>query len=162
MNWYLIYTKPKEEDRVEKNLCEGNLSCYFPKLKRKAFLGRNRVTVTEPLFPRYVFVETDIEENYWKIKYTRGVISFVEFGHGPATIDERIIRRIKGNEKDGFVTPPRNGRMLKKNDRVTVKRGVLKDLDAVFERYMSEGERVMLLLNNVTSNIRLNIDSQYL
>ncbi len=157
MDWYLIYTKPKDEERVVQNLNGGNAICYFPKVKRKAFPRRGAETVVEPFFPRYIFVKTNIEENFWKIKYSRGVVTFVDFGDGPAVVDEKIIDKIRSRERDGFIQHTGNRRKYKKDDRITIKKGVMKDLDAVFEDYMSDGERVMLLLENVSSNIKVNI-----
>lgn len=161
-HWYLVYTRPKDEERVEKNLSEGGVTCYFPKLGRKMFAERNGARVIEPLFPRYIFVKTDICETYWKIKYTRGVVSFVEFGKGPTVVDGKIVERIRQRECNGFIPHPASKRKFRKNDSVSIKRGVLKNIDGIFDEYISNGERVLLLLESVSANIRVNIGTQYL
>ncbi len=162
MPYYLVFTKPKEELKVVKNLTEGKINCYLPLLK-KTTIRRNAVfTVIEPLFPRYIFVETELEKNYHKIKYTRGVGGFIDFGSGPVEVEPEIVKHIRDRERDGFIHMVNKKRRFTRNERIAIKRGMFKDLEVVFEGYLSGDERVTLLLNSVSANIKLNIPKYYL
>lgn len=162
MNWYLVFTKPKDEDRVGKKLADNDIEYFCPKLKRPTMRTKRITPVIEPLFPRYIFVKVDLEKNFRNIRYTRGVVSFVDFGGGPVMIDDAIVNEIKSKEVDGFIQYDFEKNKYKKNDKLQIKRGVLKDLDVVFESYLSGDERVSLLINNIKSNIKLNIPKYYL
>lgn len=162
MNWYLVFTKPNEEAKVERQFADAKIEHLFPKIRTSRLRMRKLITVTEPFFPRYMFIRIDLEDNFRLIKYTRGVVGFVDFGNGPVTVDESIIKEIKAKEKNGYIEVNNNNRKYRKNDLLRIKRGVLKDIDVIFDGYLSGEERVSLLINNVSSNIKLNINKLYL
>ncbi|RMG59758.1 MAG: transcription/translation regulatory transformer protein RfaH [Deltaproteobacteria bacterium] len=162
MDWYLVFTKPRDESRALKNLLEGGVPCYLPLLKRSTVRRNVLLSVVEPLFPRYLFVQADLENDYYKIKYTRGVCGFVDFGEGPVRVDDEIIEEIRRREKDGFIEMVYKKRRFRKNEKIAIKRGLLKDLEVVFDGYLSGDERVSLLLNSVSANIKLNVPRHFL
>jgi len=76
--WYVIQTKTgKEGLSLQELRNQGfNVFCpYYAKANKNIFLPIRKA----PLFPNYLFVLFDKEENdYWKsIKYTRGVLKIV-------------------------------------------------------------------------------------
>ncbi len=162
MNWYLLFIKPREEGKVERVLSEAGVECYCPKVKKIFPKIRERKTGVEPLFPRYIFVRVSLEEWYHKIKYTRGVVGFVDFGSGPVDIGDGVVANIRGREKDGYIHLVWKAVKFSKNQRVKVKKGLFKDMEAIFEGYLSGDERVSLLLENISSNIKLNISKYFL
>jgi transcriptional antiterminator RfaH len=162
MNWYLVITKPNEEAKVERQFADAKIEHLYPKMRTNRLRMRKLITVTEPLFPRYMFIRIDLEEKFRLIKYTRGVTGFVDFGYGPVTVDESIVKGMKAKEKNGYIEVNNNNRKYRKNDLLRIKRGVLKDIDVIFDGYLSGEERVSLLINNVSSNIKLNINKFYL
>lgn len=162
MEWYLIFTKPSEEAKVERQFAAAKIEHLFPKIRTKRLRMRKVIAVTEPLFPRYMFIRIDLEEKFRIIKYTRGVIGFVDFGDGPVLVDEAIIDEIKAKEKDGYIEATNSNRRYRKNDALRIKKGILKDIDVIFDGYLSGEERVSLLINNVSSNMKVNINKLYL
>ncbi len=162
MEWYLVFTKLNEEEKVARQLTGANIENLFPKIKKQRMRMRKIITVTEPLFPRYIFTRIDLEEKFRTIKYTRGVVGFVDFGLGPIAVDQNIVDDIRAREKDGYVDLGNSNRRYRKNEHLRVKRGLFKDMDVIFNGYLSGEERVSLLLNSMNSNIRLNIHKYYL
>jgi transcriptional antiterminator RfaH len=162
MNWYLVFTKPNEEAKVERQFTDAKIEHLYPKIRTRRLRMRKLISVTEPLFPRYMFIRIDLEEKFRLIKYTRGVAGFVDFGYGPVPVDENIVRGIKEREKNGYIQANNNNRRYRKNDLLRIKKGILKDIDVIFDGYLSGEERVSLLINNVSSNIKLNINKLYL
>jgi transcriptional antiterminator RfaH len=161
MNWYLIFTKVNEEAKIAKQFTDAEIEHLCPKLKTSRLRMRRLVTITEPLFPRYMFIRIDLEEKFRTIKYTRGVVGFIDFGYGPVPVDEAIVNEIRAKEKNGYIEV-NNKRRYRKNESLRVKKGILKDMDVIFDEYLSGEERVSLLINNISSNIRLNIHKYYL
>ncbi len=150
MKWYLLRTRPRQEHRVENNLRADDVVCYNPKFRKKVQRLNKTITITEPLFPQYVFIKISLEENYQKIKYTRGVAEVVNFGMGPVTVSEKIIERIKSREIGGYVQMAEKRIALKKGERIRrLSRDGRKDLGPIFERSTSNGERIFLLLSNI-------------
>ncbi len=149
MKWYLVKTKPGDEQRVERNLATGDLLCYSPRIKKTVQRVGGPTTVAEPLFPRYVFVRTVLGTSYQKINHTRGVVGIVNYGLGPVTVAEEIIDALKERERDGFIQQTGNRAASRKGRRFPRFYRDGKTLTSVFERGASQTERVVLLLKNI-------------
>ena len=145
MNWYVIQTKPKKEEEASSYLSNKGVEILAPLIE--AFTARNgRINKeVKPLFPGYVFGNFDIEQNYPLVRWARGVKKVLGFGEYPTAISEEVVNIIKARtDYNGIV------RMIKHfepNDVVRVTSGPLKDLLGIFERWVSDRERVRVLLN---------------
>ena len=86
--WYLIYTKPRQELIAVANLQNQAYNAFAPQVSVKKRTNQGWKQVNEPLFPNYVFIQLDDVADDWKpIRSTRGVSGFVRFGSGvPAPI----------------------------------------------------------------------------
>ena len=83
-NWYLIQTKPKQEEVASLNLINQDFEIYYPKTKIK-----DKVIA---LFPRYIFIQLDDKNQNWSpIRSTKGVANFVRFGVKFAKVPDDII-----------------------------------------------------------------------
>jgi len=79
------------------------------------------------------------------------------FGGNPVSISEEVVRVIKERTDDqGIVRVKQN---FKTNDVVRIKTGPLKDLLGIFERWVSDHERVRILLNLI--GYQPNIELHY-
>jgi len=54
--WYLIHTKPRQEALALTNLSRQGFECYIPMLRRQKIQQRKTALVSEPMFPRYLFI----------------------------------------------------------------------------------------------------------
>jgi len=160
MQWYAVYTKPKQEDIVTSSLRNAGLEVFNPKLKQKKYKGGIYRDIIGSLFPCYIFVKFEPDAAmFWMVKYTRGVGKIVG-GDSPWTVSDEIIDLIKSQENDGIIEiqPPE----LKCGDKVTVKDGPLQGLNGIFEREISGHERVVLLLSAVEYQARVVVDKAFL
>ena len=81
--WYVVYTKPREEARARENLERQGHQCYLPELSLEKRRRGKVVPVTEPLFPRYLFIRCADElatAGWGSLRSTRGVVKLVAFG----------------------------------------------------------------------------------
>jgi transcription antitermination factor NusG len=93
-----------------------------------------------------------------KVLFTRGVISIISFGSGPARVDDEIISFIQSRVKmDGLVEIAEE---LKHGDKVIIKAGACKDLVGIFEREMDSNDRVTLLLSTISYQANLVIERE--
>jgi transcriptional antiterminator RfaH len=156
LNWYLVYSKPRQELCSLENLERQGFECFLPliaveKLRRKVI-----VVVQEPLFPRYLFIRLDAsqEGRSWNpIRSTTGVSRLVSFGQVPAKVDDLLVDTIRaslagvGVQKRHFEV----GEVLRIND------GPFAGLEAVYQ--MSDGEaRVMVLIDILSKKVSLSIE----
>lgn len=159
--WYVLRTHPKQETRAEGNLRAWNIETFNPQIKERR---ENRFTgeffVVRPLFTSYIFARFDLNSLYHKVRFTRGIHSLVCFADGPIPVDEEIINTIRSRTgKDRFV---RVGVSLSPGDQVMIKEGPLRGFTGVFEREMKESERVMILLNTINYQARVQVNKNLL
>jgi transcriptional antiterminator RfaH len=135
--WYLLQTKPQQEDIAVQNLLNQEFNIFYPKATIK-----NKVV---PLFPRYLFIELDDKKQNWTpIRSTRGVANFVRFGLSFAVVPNEIIDMIKIQQQqtiEKFISIHSH----QEGDNIEIKTGVFKGQQAIFKNYNSQ-ERVVVLL----------------
>jgi transcriptional antiterminator RfaH len=162
MAWFLIHTNPRQEERTTTNLRAWNVETFSPLIRERRsnqFSGEV-VYVTKPLFGRYVFARFQLSRLFHKVRYTRGVSQLVSFGGDPVEVDNEIIELIRSRiGEDGFV---QIGCDLQPGDPVAIREGALKDFTGVFEREMRGSDRVVLLLDAVSYQARVQIERSLL
>ena len=149
-----------QENRVYARLTGAGYDVLFPRFHKES--RRNRgVLEIRPLFPTYLFVWFRGDE-LKTIKYTHGVSRVVCFGLEPQEVGEEIIETIRSRmDCEGFVTLAPRRIDLSPGQKVRIGEGPFAGLDAVFLEELPNRERVVLLLNAVSS-YRVTIEKQSL
>lgn len=148
MTWYLLNTKPRNEQRACKNIQHQGYDAFYPVYKNTRLVKGSRTEKTEALFPGYLFVNTtDQHANFNALRSTRGVYDFVRFGGKIAEVNEQLIHQLKSNlaqlQNEAAANSAHN---LKQGDAVTITEGPFRGLSAIFAT--EDGlERSVLLIN---------------
>ena len=95
VQWYLIYTKPRAEKKVAAELALKGYECYLPLQRTLKQWSDRKKWVEEPLFKSYLFINTELEKNFYDILNTPGVVKFVNFEKQPAVVDVRELELVK-------------------------------------------------------------------
>lgn len=159
-HWYVIQTKPKQEDRACVNLKAWGVEAFCPRLKeRRLNPTTNKFTyLSKFLFPQYLFARFDASTLLHKICFTRGIHRVVSFGGGPVPIDDEIIECLKSRLKEGSFT--KAAEQLKSGDKVVIKEGPLKEIVGVLEHDLKDHERVYILLEAVKYQGRILVEQE--
>ncbi len=155
--WYLVKTKPLNENKVFARLSEAGFDSIFPRIRKKT---RRKVhPEVRPLFPTYLFVRFAIEQ-LQTIRYTRGVARIVSFGPEPQEVGEDIISAVRQRmDEEGIVALVRPPANWKPGDRIRIGEGPFEGLEAIFLEEMPDRDRVVLLLEAVSSfRVMINKD----
>jgi transcription elongation factor/antiterminator RfaH len=153
--WYVIQTKPGDEDRVKTNLHNQEIETFLPLLEAYQYCSGKMVQRIKPLFPNYLFAKLDLELHYYKVKWTRGVSKILRSGNEPVPISGKVIQAIK--ERSGKDNLVKLENELKDGDVIQVTSGPLKSLRGVFEKVMSSKGRVKILLSLIGVDIPVQI-----
>ncbi|MCY3419545.1 transcription/translation regulatory transformer protein RfaH [Citrobacter sp. BNK-39] len=152
-SWYLLYCKRGQLQRAQEHLERQAVNCLTPMITLEKIVRGKRTTVSEPLFPNYMFVEFDPEVIHTTtINATRGVSHFVRFGATPATVPSPVIHQLSIYKPEGIVDPqtPQPG------DSVIITEGAFEGLKAIFTE--PDGEtRSMLLLNLLNKEVKQSV-----
>lgn len=155
MNWYVVNTKPHQEQRAAGTLEGLALETFCPMIRERRLIRRKMQTVTAPLFPGYLFAKFTLEEAYRKVSFARGVRRVVAFGSVPIPVSEDMIREIQDRLTESNAVLG-NTRFLAKQP-VHIQAGPLGGLEAIFERELSGQQRVVLLLRTLATQWRVNL-----
>ena len=148
-NWYVVYTKPKQERRVSLNLKAWRVETFNPELLERRcnqFTGQPSY-IAKSMFPNYIFVRFNPRTMLHNIFCTRGVKYVLCSNGAPVSIDEELIELIRSRlDETGFV---RLGNDFKVGDKVTIIDGPLQNVQGIFSEEMKDSERVLILLDVV-------------
>lgn len=100
--WYLIYTAPRAEKKVNIELIKRNFICFLPLQKKLVQWSDRKKVVESPLFNSYIFVYTSLSF-YYDLLNVIGIVKFVSFQGKPVVLTESQIDLIKlmvANYKD--------------------------------------------------------------
>ena len=86
-NWYVVYTKPRWEKKVARQLEQKGIEHYCPLTRVQRQWSDRKKIILEPLFSAYVFVHLD-ENQQIPVRQTDGVMNFVYWLKKPAVIRE--------------------------------------------------------------------------
>jgi transcription antitermination factor NusG len=95
MGWHVIYTRPKYEKKVQKELMAQKYISYLPLVSKVSTWSDRRKMIDVPLFSSYVFVSLDDIRIYYKILQIKGVVNFIKFENQFAIVKDSEIEMIK-------------------------------------------------------------------
>jgi transcriptional antiterminator RfaH len=156
--WYVVYTKPREEERAESNLRAWGVTTFMPRIKQPGFSrgnARARASVKH-LFPRYIFAKFNCDSALHKVNSTRGVCGVVAFGHKPCPVDDIVIETIQSQvREEGFVKLDDD---ISCGDPVMMRDGPFNSFQGTVDRKTSDRDHVVVLLSSVSYQGRLLIN----
>ena len=141
--WYVAKAKRFQTALAEKHLKLWGIEVYNPRI---VSLKAQTEKEEEP-FPGYLFCQVDTSDSdLWPgLLWTPGVSYFLPPESRPLPLPEdsvdEILQRVERWNHGGY------SQVFKKGDRVQVRSGPLKGLDAIFERYQPARERCEVFLS---------------
>ena len=158
--WYVIYTKPHSEDLARKQLEKKSISVFLPKIREVRFRSYKLQERIQPLFPNYLFARFVIPDEYFAVKWARGVRRIVGSGEMPIPVDDSIVIFLKGHANEKGVIQPRPN--LKNGDKVRVRQGPLEGLFGIVHGTINAKGRVKILMSILNSWTKVELPYSYL
>jgi transcriptional antiterminator RfaH len=145
-HWYALYTKPQMEQRVSAILQAKGMETYLPTIP--VYMGRRRTEKSRAFFSCYLFARMDFGAvGYSSVAWTPGLRRIVSFGGQPAVVRDEVVetirRRLEQMEVSGYPVKQR----FKSGDRVLIKSGPLRDMEAIFDKSLSSSDRAKILVD---------------
>jgi transcription antitermination factor NusG len=104
--WYLLYTNPRAEKKVNEELKNRGFDTFLPLHKTLKQWSDRKKLVEEPLFKGYIFIYMELEKYFYEVLNVPGIVKFVNFERSPVVVDVReieFVRKMIG-ELDGLET----------------------------------------------------------
>jgi transcription antitermination factor NusG len=94
-NWYVIHTKPRNEKKVFEQLIKKEIEVFLPLIQTVRYWSDRKKKLMVPLFPGYIFVNTNEKDRIKAISNTYGALRYVLFQKRPAIVSNKEIINIK-------------------------------------------------------------------
>ena len=156
--WYVVHSKPREEEKALENLQKQGFECFLPMLTLEKLVRGRVKSVTEPLFSRYLFVQTQSQnQNFSVIKSTLGVHRLVSFGPLPSQVKDTLIETIRSFES--LLSSEINGSqpLIRSGDQVMLVAGPLQGLRGIFHE-SSGTKRAFILVELLHKEHVIQVD----
>ncbi|ARS39577.1 antitermination protein NusG [Sphingobacteriaceae bacterium GW460-11-11-14-LB5] len=164
--WFVIYTRPRWEKKVDRLLQEQGFESFCPVRNVENQWADRKKIVSLPLFTGYVFVKIDEREGY-KIRYTLGVLNFINYMGKPAVVRDSEIEKLKHimdtyNDVDVVSLTG-----VSKGDRVRISNGLFHNQEG--EVIQIQGKHVLMSFDHLDcalvtrvpiSNLTLTVNTQ--
>jgi transcriptional antiterminator RfaH len=155
-HWFVVHTKPRKEHVALENLHRQGFTAYCPQTIQTKRKRQQWQKVSEPLFPRYVFVQLNMgKDNISPIRSTTGVIGLVQFGNKPASLPQHVIEAIQQKEQE-IINTCVNQPQWQRGDLLEVLDGPFGGLIGIYQQKES-AERVSLLLDILGRQTQLTL-----
>ena len=156
LSWYLVHTKPRQEDIALANLQRQGYDCYLPQMRIERIRRRKAEVATEPMFPRYLFIRLDSSDqgkSWSPIRSTLGVSQLVHFGARAAKVDDTLVDLLRQRER---VLPTEA--MFNSGDSVVIADGPFAGIEAIYQTNDAE-RRAFILLEILAKPVSMHIDA---
>lgn len=161
-SWYLLSSRPREEERACSNLMEQGYHVYLPMVLREHRNRRRRKICSEALFPRYLFILLSRGVDNWApIRSTPGVSGLVGFGvrhqiYRP--LPASVIDLLKQHEDRYGYHQLESAEWFSKGDHVRITSGPFSGIEGVF--MMDDGlHRSMVLIEMLGKYQAITVES---
>jgi transcriptional antiterminator RfaH len=153
--WYVIQTKPGNEERAKTHLDNQGIETFLPLFETHQYSNGKIISGIKPLFPNYLFGKLDLELHYYRVKWTRGINKILGSGQTPLPISEIVVQTIK--DRSGADNIVKLEDEFNDGDAIQVTSGPFKNLSGIFKKMISGKGRVKILLSLIGVDMPVQI-----
>lgn len=160
--WYVGYTYPKYEKRINSRIQSLGLETYLPIRKELRQWSDRKKNIEVPLFPNYIFIKSKLND-LSELLQIEGLMNFISFAKQYATVKEDEIKAIKdllskSSQEDEWCIGPIPP---KKGTKVEIIKGPFQGLTG--ELYDTSGKyKFFVRIDSLGQGITLEIPTDYL
>ena len=154
--WYVAQTLPGREFGAAAQLRAQHYVGFLPTIQKTVRHARKLRTVTAPLFPRYLFVELDLQRDPWRsVNGTFGISRLIMARDRPAPVPVGVVDQLLScSDMAGMID---TSSKLQAGDRVRVLTGPFAQCLGVLDRLEGDA-RVRVLLEIMGGSIPTRLD----
>jgi transcription elongation factor/antiterminator RfaH len=128
MQWYALYTRSRQEERAAHYLASRDYNVFVPHVEVVRTRRSKRIRVLRPMFPGYIFVETDLLQRDSRLEIVRSpyVVRILGYGEEPAPVPREQVESLQIIVNSGLPVNPYP--YLQIGQRVRVTTGAMRDV----------------------------------
>jgi transcription elongation factor/antiterminator RfaH len=153
LQWFVVSTKARREQFAQDQLQRRDVETFLPRILKPTHPQFKPLIA--PLFPGYLFVHIDLDEQYFDVVWTPGVGRFIGFGALPCPVDDAVIAFLYARVgREGIV---RVDPVFKEGDVVRVTHGPFEGLIGIIENPGCGRGRVRVLMELLRRQTRVEV-----
>ena len=154
-SWIVARNKPNQDKIALINLERQNFEFFQPTFKTMSRRQNKFKESIKPVFPGYIFIAINLEENNWhKINNTRGISSIIVFGNEIPLIHCELIEALK--HRFSLDSIPKEANPLEVGMNAEIKNGPFAQLAGKIARIDAD-QRIWILLNILGNPTRVSM-----
>ena len=154
LNWYALYTCPRHEKCVARQIEQRSFSCFLPVYRSVRRWKDRRKELERALFPGYVFVRFALKDRL-RVLQLPSAVRLVGFNGQPAVLPDEEIEGLRQRlERGGRVEPHP---YLRVGRRVRVCAGPMQGLEGIIVRCKHRC-RVVFSLDLIMRSVAVEVD----
>lgn len=153
--WYAVYTLARHEKKVAQHFDERGIAYFLPLYTSIHRWNRKTATISVPLFPGYVFVQTSRHRRYEPLGVP-GVVHFVGTAKSPTEIPAEEIESLRNVIRMGYKIEPHP--YLAPGNRARIASGPMSGLTGIIQR-TSGGFRSVISVDLIMRSVAIEVDS---
>ncbi|MGA2831816.1 MAG: UpxY family transcription antiterminator [Terracidiphilus sp.] len=154
--WYAVYTVPRHEKSVVKQLDVRGVESFLPVYETvRVWRNRQRMKLTLPLFPTYLFARINFKERV-KVLQSPGVLQIVGDKRECAYLPDSEVELLRSGFCRQRFEPYRE---LVIGERVRIKNGVMQGLQGTLIR-KSNNTRFVLTIELINQHAAIRVDAE--
>ena len=158
-SWFVAYTVVAAETKAEKEITEAGYEAFAPTITKISIKHGRRRSLLEPIFPRYIFVKFDRENDEWgAIQELKSVQFIIRNNTMPAKVPTIVVDRIRRAAEAGVFS---SKSALIEGDGVEIEEGPFRNLIGKVKS-ASPRKRVKVLLNILGQDTVVDMDACFL
>ena len=131
MQWFLVQTKVRQEQRAAENLERQNVASFCPIIRVEKITRGKRAEAQEVLFPGYLFVQLgEFSVSTTAVRSTRGISHFVTSAGAPIKVPHGLVEQLR--ERVTVHADVVMSQLPKSGAKMQIIDGPLKGLNAIF------------------------------
>jgi transcriptional antiterminator RfaH len=155
--WYVVRAQTKREHTSARYIRkELGLEVVAPQIRYTKVTRRGKVLWKEAMFPGYLFVKFDRDEDERAVCYAPGVLKLVRFGDYVPSIGEDFVLILRGIVGDEEVLDLQHGVEL--GQEYEVASGALKGTVGEVVKVLPGGQRALLLMEMIGGERVIEVD----
>jgi transcription antitermination factor NusG len=157
-DWLVIYTIPKNENKVYSELLKRGIDAYLPMRSVVRQWSDRKKKIQVPLLPNYVFLKPS-RQKMWSVVGITGVVRYVSFEGKPAIVRQKEIDVIKKIQQSNYTV--HDDEKCAIGDRMRITAGPLAGLEGVLYQKKG-GDRFCIELESISKSIAVEVPTHLL
>ena len=152
--WYVLRTEPKSEYQSVQALVKDGIETYCPSVKNSGYKNRHQAM---PLFPGYLFIKWDHENQGWPtFRPAHKILSWLRFGDTTPSIPDQTICELTA-KVDNLNASKELWQRYHIGDEVKINSGNFQEIATVIEESKSSLDKIWVKLYFMGRMIRVNV-----